>query len=124
MIHPRRGRLMRVFVVLLLALAAAEPLAAAPPDAGAEFFEKKVRPVLVEHCAECHAASAKKVRGGLLLDSREGVQKGGASGPAVVPGKPGQSPLIRAVRYDDPDLKMPPRGKLPDAVIADLEEWV
>ncbi len=89
-----------------------------------EFFEKKVRPVLVQHCFECHAATAKKVRGGLLLDSRARVLEGGDNGPAIVPGDPEKSRLIEAIRYTRVDLKMPKKGKLPDAVIADLTAWV
>src|SRR5262245_6181651 len=108
---------------LLLLLSAAAPAPAAD-DAGMEFFEKKVRPVLTEHCYKCHSAEAAKLKGGLLLDTRDGLRKGGESGPAVVPGKPEQSLLIKAVRYRDEALKMPPKGKLPDAVIADLEAWV
>src|SRR5882672_27730 len=89
-----------------------------------EFFEKKVRPVLVQHCYECHSAKAKKVRGGLLLDSRSAMLEGGDLGPAIVPGDPAKSRLIEAVRYMNVDLKMPRNGKLPDAVIADLTAWV
>jgi cytochrome c553 len=88
------------------------------------FFEKKIRPALVEHCYKCHAADAEKVRGGLLLDTREGLRKGGDTGPVVVPGSPDRSPLIKAVRYRDEATKMPPKAKLPDEVIADLEAWV
>ncbi len=98
--------------------------AAAADEAGDAFFESKVRPVLVAHCYECHSAQAKKQRGGLLLDSRDGLRKGGDTGPALVPGKPDQSRLIRAVRYADEDLRMPPKGKLPVTVVADLEAWV
>jgi Protein of unknown function (DUF1553)/Protein of unknown function (DUF1549)/Planctomycete cytochrome C len=87
-----------------------------------QFFEQKIRPVLVQHCYSCHSAEAKKPRGGLLLDSRAGVVKGGASGPAVVPGKANESLLIQALRYDE--LAMPPQGKLPPQVIADFERWV
>jgi hypothetical protein len=94
-----------------------------PDPTGIEFFEKKIRPVLVQHCHECHAADAKKVRGGLLLDTRDGIRKGGDTGPAVVPGRIDKSLLIRALRYRD-ELKMPPKGKLPDAIIADFEKWV
>jgi hypothetical protein len=88
------------------------------------FFEKKIRPVLIDQCYKCHAADAEKVRGGLLLDTREGVHKGGDSGAVVVPGNPDRSALIKAVRYKDEATKMPPKGKLPDEVIADLEAWV
>src|SRR5262249_555275 len=93
-------------------------------DAGIEFFEKKIRPVLVEHCYECHSSQSKKKRGELLLDSRAGVRKGGESGPVIVPGKPHESLLIKAIRHVDPELKMPPKSKLPEAVIADLEAWI
>jgi hypothetical protein len=89
---------------------------------GVRFFEQKIRPVLVEHCYSCHSASAKKPRGQLLLDTRAGLLKGGASGPAIVPGKPKDSLLIQALRHED--LAMPPKGKLPPAVIADFERWV
>lgn len=89
---------------------------------GTDFFEAKIRPVLAEHCYGCH--SAKKQKAGLVLDTRDGVRTGGDSGPAVVAGKPDESLLIKAVRYTDPDLRMPPKGKLSDAVIADLEKWV
>jgi hypothetical protein len=103
-------------------LAGAGPLFA--QDAGIEFFEKKIRPILIEHCFECHAAGAKKIRGGLLLDSRDGLRKGGFTGPAIEPGDPDKSLLIKAVRYTDETTKMPKKGKLPAAIIADLETWV
>jgi hypothetical protein len=93
-------------------------------EAGIEFFEKKIRPLLVEHCYECHAAGAKKIGGKLLLDHRDGLLKGGESGAAIVPGKPDKSLLIQAVRYGDDAVQMPPKGKLPAAAIADLEEWI
>ena len=73
-----------------------------------EFFEKKIRPVLVEQCYECHSGQAEKVKGGLLLDTRDGIRKGGDSGPAVVPGEPDESLLIKALRHDE-ELKMPPK---------------
>jgi len=87
-----------------------------------EFFEKKVRPLLVAHCYECH--SAKDVKGGLLLDSAAGWQKGGDSGAAVVPHDPDASRLIDAIRYGNEDLQMPPSGKLPAEEIQILEQWV
>lgn len=99
--------------------------AGAPPDhAGIEFFEKKIRPVLVEHCYQCHSTQAKKQRGGLLLDSRDGLRKGGDNGPALVPGKPEASLLLKVLRHIGDVPKMPPKGKLPDAVTADFEVWV
>jgi mono/diheme cytochrome c family protein len=90
----------------------------------AEFFERRIRPLLVARCYECHSAEAKELRGGLLLDSRAGVQTGGDSGAAIVPGDPEASPLIQAVRHADPDTAMPPAGKLPAEEIAALEAWV
>ncbi|MFK7819008.1 MAG: DUF1553 domain-containing protein [Planctomycetaceae bacterium] len=86
------------------------------------FFEKKIRPVLVQHCYKCHAADSKNVRGGLLLDTRAGSRKGGDSGPAVVPHKLDESLLIESIRYDG--YEMPPSGKLPAEVIADFEKWI
>ncbi|MGQ0635947.1 MAG: DUF1553 domain-containing protein [Planctomycetaceae bacterium] len=87
------------------------PNPAISPDESA-FFETRIRPLLLKHCYECHAADSKKLGGGLLLDSRDGTRKGGDSGPAVEPGKPDESLLIIAVRYEDESLKMPPKGKL------------
>src|SRR5262249_51340233 len=95
------------------------------PDAAAlEFFEKKVRPILAEHCFKCHSTQAKKLRGGLHLDSRAGLLTGGDTGPVLLPGQPEKSRLIEAVRYTNVDLRMPPKGKLPDSAIADLVAWV
>ena len=108
-----------------LDLLLAEPrLPPGPARAGSDFFETKVRPVLAEHCYACHSAQAKKLKGGLLLDTLEGMRKGGETGPAVVPGKPDESLLIQAIRYDDELTRMPPKGKLPAATIAGLEQWV
>ncbi len=107
------------------ALAGAAAASAADSVAdGVEFFEAKVRPVLVARCYECHSAGAKKVRGGLRLDSRAKLLAGGDRGPAVVPGDPDKSLLLEALGYKNPDLQMPKDGKLPDAVIADLAAWV
>jgi hypothetical protein len=86
-----------------------------------EHFEKYVRPVLVEKCIACHGAA--KQRGGLRLDSADALRKGGDSGPAVVPGKPEQSLILKAVRREG-DLKMPPKEKLPAAVAGALAEWI
>jgi hypothetical protein len=95
---------------------------AADDPAQVEFFEKKIRPVLVEHCDKCHSGTAASLKGGLRLDFREGMMKGGDSGPAIVTGKPDESLLILALKYDG--LEMPPKGKLPDSVVKDFETWV
>ena len=88
------------------------------------FFEAKIRPVLATQCGKCHASTAEKLRGGLKLDSRDALRLGGDSGPVVVPGKPEESLLIRAIRYRDDELRMPPKARLPDTVIADFENWI
>ncbi|HEX3313387.1 MAG TPA: DUF1549 domain-containing protein, partial [Gemmataceae bacterium] len=89
-----------------------------------EFFEKKIRPLLAENCYSCHSPSAKKLKAHLRLDSRDGLLKGGDTGPAIVPGSPEKSLLVKAISYADVDLTMPPRGKLPDTAIADLKTWI
>ena len=100
--------------------------AAAPDAAGLEFFEKHVRPVLVENCYKCHSAETEKgVKGGLRLDTKELLLKGGDTGPAIVPGVPEKSLLIKAIQYGNEDLQMPPKGKkLPPDVIDHLVAWV
>ncbi len=87
-----------------------------------EFFEKRVRPVLVEHCVKCHGE--KQQKGGLRLDSRTAMLQGGDTGPAIVLQDVEKSVLIEAISYDPDGYKMPPTGKLPANVIADLTEWV
>ena len=99
----------------------------APSVSADDFFEAKVRPVLVDRCYGCHSVEAGKSKGGLLLDTRDGIRKGGDTGPAVVPGDLEKSLLVQAIRWHDPDIGMPPEnkgGKLPAAVIADIEAWV
>ena len=90
-------------------------------DAPDEFFEKKIRPVLTEHCIRCHGPD--KVQGNLRLDTREGWQAGGDSGPAIVPGDKA-SLMLTAIEYEDADLEMPPRGKLPEETILAFKEWI
>jgi hypothetical protein len=100
---------------------APEPAAAAFPPEALEFFEAKVRPILVETCQRCHGPQ--KQSSGLRLDSRAAVLEGGLIGPAVIPGDPANSPLIQAVRREG-DLQMPPKGSLPEAAVRALTEWV
>src|SRR5579871_258841 len=109
-----------------LAALAPDPAAQPTPDQLA-FFEKNIRPVLADKCYKCHSAQADKVKGGLLLDTREGIRAGGDSGHAVVPGNLKESLLVKALHWQDKDLRMPPEkdgGKLPDNVIADFEKWI
>ena len=99
-------------------------LAALAQNPEIEFFERRIRPVLVDRCEVCHSSSLAEPMGGLVLDSRDGLLAGGATGPALVPGKADASLLLTALRYLDPVLKMPPTGKLPDRVIEDFRAWI
>ncbi|MBC8167479.1 MAG: hypothetical protein H7Y20_16615, partial [Bryobacteraceae bacterium] len=100
------------------------PLKPSDPAEGLEFFEKKIRPVLAESCYSCHSAQSKAVMGALLLDSRDGMRKGGSSGnSSVVPRRPDDSAILTALRYKG-SIKMPPGKPLPDNVVADFEEWI
>ena len=110
----------------LALLASALALPAPAADSGHDFFENKIRPLLIEHCLKCHDGSAPdKPKGGLALDTRAGWEKGGEHGPAIVPGQPDKSLLIRSIRYTDKELQMPPKGKqLSAAQVALFEEWV
>jgi hypothetical protein len=107
--------------------ASAEEASNRPPRAndraGLAFFEEHIRPLLAEHCYQCHSRQAKNLRGGLRLDSREDWAKGGDNGPVIIAGDPDRSLLIQAVRYTD-DLKMPPKGKLSQRQIDLLVRWV
>jgi len=113
-------------LAVMTALFASSRAAELPPE-HVEFFEAKIRPILVESCYKCHSVEGGKSKGDLLLDTRDSLRKGGASGAVIVPGDPGKSLLIEAVHYKDPDLQMPPLdegGKLSDDQIAALEAWI
>lgn len=99
-----------------------EGLGFAEPAAANEFFESKIRPVLVEQCYSCHSADSKQVRGGLLVDHQAGLLRGGDSGPAIVAGNPDESLLIGALKHES--FEMPPKGRLPDTVIDDFIHWI
>ncbi len=108
--------------LLALVLSQAPADSSTPSADDLRFFETRVRPVLVENCQKCHGPA--KQWAGLRLDSREAQLKGGDSGPAIVPGKPADSLLIKAVRELDGAVKMPPEGQLTERQIADLEQWI
>ncbi|MBI3413749.1 MAG: PSD1 domain-containing protein [Verrucomicrobia bacterium] len=124
----KRTATRRLAVRLLLVAAVGRAMlsarAAEPTAEEIAFFERKIRPVLIERCFKCHSAEAEKLKGELFLDSREALLKGGESGPAIVPGEPEKSRLIEAIRYGNVDLQMPPKGRLSDDQIAALTEWV
>ena len=106
----------------MLVLVASSALADEAADL--DFFEKRVRPVLVKRCWECHGAEEAKRRGGLRLDSREAVLRGGETGPAAIPGDVDASLLSEAIGFQSSQIEMPPSGRLPEQEIADLREWV
>jgi len=89
-----------------------------------QFFESKIRPILSQYCYDCHSSKSAKIKGGLKLDTKDSTLKGGNTGPAVVPKDLDKSLLIKSIRYTDEDLSMPPKKKLPDDAIKDLERWV
>ena len=119
-------QMLSIVRLALLASVSALSAPAADSPAGHDFFENKIRPLLIEHCLKCHDGGAPdKPKGGLALDTRAGWEKGGEHGPALVPGQPDKSLLIRALRYTDKDLQMPPKGKqLTPQQVALFEEWV
>jgi hypothetical protein len=126
--HAARILLLLVFVALgfasTVSTASAQQGDHADDSEGIEFFEKAIRPTLVERCFKCHGAGVEKPKGGLVLASRSGLLKGGDSGPAVVPGDPDSSLLIQAIRYNDEALRMPPKGRLAPEEVAAFEAWV
>ena len=117
------GRVFTCLALLATALATLSANAAAPTPAQVEFFEKNIRPVLAAECYECHTSAKRK--GSLVLDTREGLLKGGESGPAIVPGQPDSSLLLQAIRHTHPTLKMPKVGaKLDARILANFAEWI
>ena len=109
-------------VGLILAVSVGTPLFAQTPEV--EFFEARIRPVLAQRCYGCHNSKMAAPKGSLVLDTKEGLLKGGVSGPALVPGKPAESRLMKVLSYTDPLVQMPPTGKLPDTLLADFEQWI
>src|SRR5215216_2981699 len=118
-------RMRRVHIILWAILLLSSVAFADSSAEGTDFFEKKIRPLLVENCYKCHSASSEKLKGGFRLDSKEMALKGGESGKlAIVPLDPEKSLLIEAVRYNNTDLQMPPKKKLSQQQIDDLTTWV
>ncbi|MCG8653867.1 MAG: DUF1549 domain-containing protein, partial [Pirellulales bacterium] len=110
----------RFAMIIALVVLTAAHLSA---EDGIAFFEKQIRPILVEHCYPCHSAET-DLSGGLALDTRAGIEAGGDSGAALVKGNPDASLLVEVIRYQNRDLQMPPMNKLPDEAIANIEKWV
>jgi hypothetical protein len=114
----------RTLAVTLGVLLAAPGLAGADDPEGAAFFERKIRPVLIEHCYACHSSQAKPPKAGFRVDTRAGLRRGGHSGPAIEPGRPDDSLLIRVLEHTSEIAMMPPDGRLPDAVLDDFRAWI
>lgn len=118
-----------VFMVIWTTMSTDSPLKAEQPSAGptenVDFFENRIRPVLVDHCYSCHSVDAQlagDLQAGLYVDSANGIRQGGDSGPAIVPGDAESSLLLAAMRYDT--YEMPPQGKLDDRILDDFEHWI
>lgn len=94
------------------------------PLEASQLFARKIRPLLESKCFDCHSSQAEDVKSGLKLDSLEEILKGGAMGPAVVPGDPDASFLLKALRYEEADYQMPPAGKLSDEEVELVEGWI
>ncbi len=123
--HRSTNRVLALAMVIAAATAAAAPAQEPAKNLSNErFFTEKIEPLLKLHCFECHSHAAREMEGGLTLDSRSGWSEGGDRGTAIVPGKPSDSLIIKAVRRLDEDLKMPPNEPLPDGEIKLLVEWV
>jgi len=121
------ARILSVVVGLVLFAACAPAFAATSSSPTADelaFFEKRIRPVLVARCYECHSVESGKAKGGLRVDSRDALRSGGETRPAIVPGEVDKSLLIEAIRYGNQDMKMPPKGRLPESAVADFETWI
>ena len=116
----RRNLFGRLYLLLVFLLTRSAGLAEQRTD----FFEKKIRPVLSMSCYECHSAKSKSLKAGLLLDRKAGWVRGGKNGAVIHPGKPDESILMNALKYDNHELQMPPSGKLSETVLADFEKWI
>ena len=116
----RRNLFGRLYLFLVFLLIRSAGLAEQRTD----FFEKKIRPVLSKNCYECHSAKSKSLKAGLLLDRKAGWVRGGKNGAVIHPGKPDESILMNALKYDNHELQMPPSGKLSETVLADFEKWI
>ena len=110
------------FVAAVLAFSWTQSVQSADESSQREFFERRIRPVLVERCFKCHSSQAEEVGGGLPLDTRLATRRGGESGEAVVPGDTEASLLLSAIEYRD--FQMPPDNRFPEDVVADFRRWI
>ncbi|TWT93864.1 PSD1 and planctomycete cytochrome C domain-containing protein [Stieleria varia] len=120
--HPASRPLIVAAIALAVSLHSRSALSDSPNPRDVAFFETRIRPVLVQHCYECHSQNAKELGGSLLLDDVAAMKDGGQSGPMIDQDDPNQSLILQALRYED--IEMPPEAPLPEAVIADFEKWI
>jgi hypothetical protein len=116
--------MMRWILAFIFVLMGASFAHGADSPEGLALFEQHIRPLLVEQCYKCHSAKAEKLKGKLLLDSKQGIAKGGEGGQVLVAGDPEKSRLIEALRWTDPEMKMPPKKQLTPQQIQWFEAWV
>ncbi len=119
----QRKNVRLVFTWMIALLSMEHGALSADETEGVAYFEKHIRPLLIEHCYECHSES-EKIKGGLRLDLRQGWKLGGDAGKAIVPGEPESSLLLEAIRYSNPDLEMPPKGRLSQPQVKLVENWI
>src|SRR6185312_1582272 len=119
-----RGGNAGAFLGLVALLLLVPNLLARASETGNDFFESHIRPVLIDRCYQCHSTKASEIKGHLLLDSRAGVLKGGERGAVIISGQPDKSRLIGAIRWDNPDLQMPPKHRLSEQEVSDFVQWV
>lgn len=115
---------MQRFLLIALSAAALLVTSSLRAEEASQLFNGKIRPLLESKCFDCHSAKAEEVKSGLKLDTLEDILKGGATGPAIVPGDPEGSFLLKALRYEETDYQMPPAGKLSDEDIQAVEQWI
>ena len=120
LIFPLKGNL---FAALALGSALAAATFAADKEAE-KTFDDKIKPLFSRHCFECHSATSDELKGKLKLDTLADVLRGGAQGVAVKPGDPAGSLLLRAIKYEEADYQMPPRGKIPAKEVEEIEKWI
>lgn len=112
-----------LFATLVLGFALAAPTLAADKEAE-KVFDDKIKPLFSRHCFECHSSTADELKGKLKLDTLADVLRGGAQGVSVKPGDPAGSLLLRAIKYEEADYQMPPRGKIPAKEVEEIEKWI
>src|SRR5688572_21997574 len=114
----------RLLLTLIAAILCLPEASSGAEKVDETFFEERIRPVLVEYCYECHSGQSKKLKGRFRLDTALNLQQGGETGPAIDKADPSKSLLLKVIEYQDADLSMPPKGKLPPTELQELRKWI